>query len=359
MRLATLLLLTTLAAHAQWELQDSHTGSDLRGIRSVGNGIAWASGTEGTVLRTTNDGKDWQRCATPPDADNLDFRGIQAFDTNSAIVMSSGKGPLSRLYETTDACQTWALLRTNDDDDGLWDALVFKSPAAGELVGDPVKGHFVVFSHIGPNWLSSWIREDDDPFAPSAREGEAAFAASNSSVLSFSRRDFMLGTGGVHGSRVIFFHEQFVKGSRDALELVQDTSNVPIAIGKESTGIFSLGMKDRQNIVAVGGDFIEPDESSRTAAFTSDGGRTWHPAGTLPHGFRSSVAYNPAAKTWITVGPNGTDISQDDGKNWLPLKPSAGEQPDADKNWNALSLPYVVGPNGRIGKLRPTVLNPR
>ena len=42
-----------------------------------------------------------------------------------------------------------------------------------------------------------------------------------------------------------------------------------------------------------------------------------------------------------TVGPNGTDISTDDGRNW-----------------RALSLPYVIGPHGRIGVLRPSALNP-
>ena len=49
----------------------------------------------------------WQGCAIPPGAEKLDFRGIQAFDENTAIVMSSGKGDLSRLYKTTDGCRTW------------------------------------------------------------------------------------------------------------------------------------------------------------------------------------------------------------------------------------------------------------
>jgi len=65
-----------------------------------------------------------------------------------------------------------------------------------------------------------------------------------------------------------------------------------------------------------------------------------------------------AAKTWITVGPNGTDISTDDGRNWRALHPDPAlhEAPDADRDWNALSLPFVVGPHGRIGKLNPQAL---
>ncbi len=87
-------------------------------------------------------------------------------------------------------------------------------------------------------------------------------------------------------------------------------------------------------------------------------GKTWQPAQTPPHGYRSAVAYDPTAKTWITVGPNGTDISTDDGKNWRALHPDPAlhEAPDADRNWNALSLPFVVGPHGRIGKLDEATL---
>jgi hypothetical protein len=81
-------------------------------------------------------------------------------------------------------------------------------------------------------------------------------------------------------------------------------------------------------------------------------------AQTPPHGFRSAVAYDATTKTWITVGPNGTDISTDDGRNWRSLKPASIDAPDADRNWNALSLPFAVGPKGRIGKLRADAVRP-
>ncbi len=80
---------------------------------------------------------------------------------------------------------------------------------------------------------------------------------------------------------------------------------------------------------------------------------------TPPHGYRSAVAYDSKFKTWITVGPNGTDISTDDGRNWRALHPDPkyNDTPDADQHWNALSLPYAVGPHGRIGTLRPNALS--
>jgi hypothetical protein len=100
-----LLFAFSSSGSAQWRMQDSHTSADLRGIHSIGNGIAWASGTNGTVLRTADDGEHWQACTKPSGAEGLDFRGIQAFDANTAIVMSSGKGDLSRLYKTVDGCK--------------------------------------------------------------------------------------------------------------------------------------------------------------------------------------------------------------------------------------------------------------
>ncbi|HKO19478.1 MAG TPA: hypothetical protein VJU82_11390, partial [Acidobacteriaceae bacterium] len=156
-----------LPLQAQWAIQDSRTTADLRGIHALGNGIAWASGTQGTVLRTTNDGKDWQRCATPPDADHLDFRGIQAFDADTAIVMSSGKGPLSRLYKTTDACAHWTLLFTNPDPEGFWDAITADA-AEGIVIGDPVDGKFAAFASIN-NGHQRWFPFQAPDRAPTVK----------------------------------------------------------------------------------------------------------------------------------------------------------------------------------------------
>ncbi len=93
------LLVACGVLRAQWEIQDSGTSADLRGI-SVDGGVAWASGSNGTVLRTEDGGYLWQACAVPPGAEHLDFRGIQAFDADTAIVMSS----VTEMYSHRLAC---------------------------------------------------------------------------------------------------------------------------------------------------------------------------------------------------------------------------------------------------------------
>src|SRR5271163_3385664 len=139
-----LLLTATLTCHAQFDIEESHTTASLRGIHNVGGGVAWASGTNGTVLRTEDGGYLWQTCNIPPGAEKLDFRGIQAFDENAAIVMSSGPGDQSRLYKTTDGCQTWKLLFTNPDPTGFVDAIT-ASRFGATVLGDPVNRQFEIF----------------------------------------------------------------------------------------------------------------------------------------------------------------------------------------------------------------------
>ena len=334
-------LCTPSAASAQFTLQDSTTTASLRGISSPGNGVAWASGTNGTVLRTEDSGFVWQGCATPPGADKLDFRGVQALDAQIALVMSSGKGDLSRVYKTTDGCRTWTLVFTNPDPDGFFDAIQTMPLARTAVLGDPVGGAFPIFRI--PDSVAGDVHRETLP----AMAGEAAFAASNEAMLLANAADACAVTG---GAQVEFVCRQGQGGQ-------VFRSAIPIA-SSPSSGAFAVRRNPASTaLVVVGGDYTKPAANVRTAAWSADGS-TWIPAETPPHGYRSSVAYEAAAKTWITVGPNGTDISRDDGRNWSPLRPVADDPPDADRDWNALDLPFVVGPHGRIGRLRDGVLRP-
>lgn len=361
-----LICITAAPLHAQWQIQNSGATADLRGIDNVGGGVAWASGTNGTVLRTEDGGYMWQPCAIPPGAEKLDFRGVQAFDANTAIVMSSGTGDLSRLYKTTDGCQTWKLIFTNPDKDGFWDAIYFDRGKWGWLLGDPVKEMFTLYKSDDAG--KTWTKQENKGLKADPKQ-QGAFAASNSSLVGqYTATQFV--SGGAGGAFLYSLnsiktcldcdqaeYRTFQNGSRDLWEC----NRIPVGNASEASGAFSLARNQYLPnhdpmalvIVAVGGDYTKPDESTATAAYSNDQGDTWQPAATPPHGYRSAVAYDPSTKTWITVGPNGTDISTDDGKNWRPIHPDAAlhEAPDADRNWNALSLPYVVGPKGRIGRL--------
>ena len=169
------------SAQQVWVMQDSGTTSGLRGIDSVDGKVAWASGTAGTVLKTVDGGAHWLKCAVPDAAAaSLDFRGVQAWDAVTAIVMASGKGKLSRLYKTKDGCKAWKLIFKNPDKEGFWDALYIDRGQYGYLLGDPVKDRFALY--LSDDKGKSWTRQINKGLrAQSGAEG--AFAASNSSIV--------------------------------------------------------------------------------------------------------------------------------------------------------------------------------
>jgi photosystem II stability/assembly factor-like uncharacterized protein len=332
------MVIAATSGYAQWTLQRSNTTASLRGIHNVGGGVVWASGTQGTVIHTIDGGQTWQTCAVPPGAEKLDFRGIQAFDRKIAIVMSSGTGDLSRLYKTIDACRTWKLVFRNPDESGFWDAIQFTGPNFGVLIGDQVHAHFPVF--LSTDAGDTWQQLDPKTLA-TADKNQSFFAASNTSLLLDAKktRFYMITGGGTTALITVDLHPPAVSYTH------------PDLASGETAGGFSLASRmdgAKLVMVAVGGDYKAPDRAVGTAAFNIDG--QWHASDTPPSGYRSAVACY-TGKTWITIGPNGTDVSTDEGRNWHALKPAAPEAPDADKNWNALSLPFAAGPNGRIGKL--------
>jgi hypothetical protein len=319
-------------------MQDSHSTASLRGIHAVNDSVAWASGTNGTILRTQDGGALWQRCATPAGAEKLDFRGVWAWDEKNAMVMSSGPGDASRVYQTADGCAHWTEEARNTDRDGFWDALVFQRKdfglpgggKAGVLIGDPVNGRFETRILPGMN---------ADRKTCAAREGEAGFAASNSMLFVFGPQRYVIVTGGRHGPRALLSPLLAYNDSKKDCIAVE----LPLGGGTESSGAFSIFFRDLKHGMVVGGDYKKPDDGTRTAAWTEDGGHHWTAAIKSPHGYRSAVAWYPEANTWIAVGTNGSDLSHDDGKSWHSL--------DDDGKWNALSLPFAVGPGGRIGKI--------
>jgi photosystem II stability/assembly factor-like uncharacterized protein len=271
--------------------------------------VVWASGTQGTVLRTIDGGRTWQPRPIPGAAE-LDFRDIHAVDDRTAYALSIGEGEKSRIYKTGDGGATWTLQYTNRDPKGFLDAIAFTDAEHGLALGDPVGGRFMVLTTAdgGKTW---------NPVAPegmpAAWPGEGAFAASGTCLVVGGDGHAWFGTGGAKMSRV------FRSTDRGRTWTVHES---PIPAGAPSSGIFSLGFHDNDRGIAVGGDYKEPDQSRQVVALTSDGGRTWRrPAGRGPSGYRSAVAFLPGTqgRSLVAVGPSGTDYSIDGGESWRRL----------------------------------------
>jgi photosystem II stability/assembly factor-like uncharacterized protein len=318
-----------------WTVQPSGSTASLRGISAVNANLGWASGSNGTCLRTDDGGAAWQAIIVPGAA-KLDFRGVVAFDHTTAYLMSAGPGDQSQVYRTLDGGSHWNRVLSDPDADGFFDGLAFWDRKRGMVLGDPVGGRFVVLTTADGG--NTWRRQNTPP----ALKGEGAFAASNSSLAlsqSQGRLEAWFGTGGPGAARV--FH------STDGGH-TWSVAATPIRNDSASAGIFSIAFGDTDHGVAVGGDYSKPDQGEHNIAVTSNGGLTWsQPAGSRPAGFRSAVAFLADLGVWITTGTSGSDVSSDGGKTWTEFDSGAFNAIDRISS----GATWAVGPKGRIARL--------
>ena len=167
------------AAPRGYAWHDTPTGSAarLRGLSAVSSTTAWASGSLGTVLRTTDRGATWQSVG-PPGTATLQFRDIEAFDANHAVIQSIGDNPTDfRIYVTADGGQSWTLTFVNQEPTAFYDCMTFFDARRGLAVSDPPDGqHFRVIATEdgGLHWHMTGLQ------MPTALPGEFAFAGAAS-----------------------------------------------------------------------------------------------------------------------------------------------------------------------------------
>lgn len=316
---------------ARWIRYDPGNAASLRGLDVVSREVIWASGTDGTFIRTVDGGRTW-KVGRVKGAEKLDFRDIEAFDAKTAYVLSIGSGTNSRIYKTTDGGENWELQFENKTDEAFFDSIAFWDEQNGMAQSDPVGGRYLLYRTRDAG--RTWTRMPPADM-PAAKKGEAAFAASGTCIVTGGQKRIWLITGGA-AARV------FRSANRGRSWQVAET---PITSGAPGSGIFSIAMWDKKRGVIVGGNYQKPDESTDNLALTTDGGRTWIPARGLG-GYRSGVAYIDK-KTIVAVGSNGSDISFDGGRTWKNLDRG---------NYNAVqslgpAATWAVGPNGMVARL--------
>ena len=287
--LAVLLVAATVSAQSTPRVQISNTTESLRGVSAVSREIAWASGTHGTYLRTTDGGRTWVP-AQVPDAATLDFRAVVAFSADEAFLMSSGSGDQSRIYHTADAGGHWQLQFGNANPKGFFDSMVFWDNTHGIALGDPIPDESgklkfeLLFTEDGLTW-----RPIPPSQLPAALEGEGAFAASNTCVA-------ILDSGKLEGPDPNIWFASGGKAARvfhspDRGKTWQ-AFDTPILHGPDSAGIFSIAFRDALHGVIAGGDYKRPNDDGPNLAFTEDGGKTWKLSDLHPQAFFSAVAYD-------------------------------------------------------------------
>lgn len=327
-----------------WQLLTTPTDTArLRGLSVVSSRVVWASGSEGTILRSVDGGRTVTSVG-PAGTSDLQFRSLYASSAWHAVAVSIGNTPDAfRVYVTDDGGRSWRITQQNTDPSAFYDCATFTSPRVGYILSDPVNGKFGVLKTVDGG--ASW-RVLPDAGMPAARDGEFAFAASGTCIQHDARGNLYIGSGGVDPARVF-------RSSNGGLHWsVQETAVTASA----SAGIFSLSFSQpgfgptAGYGVAVGGDYANPTVTGDDAIWTSDGGRTWRPGSGLG-GYRSGSAWIdwlPFAV--IAVGPTGSDISWNGGRSYTTFDTGSFDGVDC-----VAGACYASGEQGRLARLAVTV----
>ena len=280
----------------------SGKNTSLRGLSVVDETVAWASGSKGWTARSINGGKTWI-WKQIPGYENLDFRDIEAFSANRALLLSAGTPAVILL--TTDGGSVWKEVYRNDSPEIFLDGMDFWDAERGLIYGDPIKSKLVLLktSNGGVNW-----EDISQKNTINLMVGEASFAASGTAIRCDSKGNTWIATGGSKSR--IFYSSDYGNSWK--------VNDCPIIQGKSSTGPFSIAFYTKKIGIAVGGDYLIDSSRVNNLILTRNSGKAWLKPFSSTFGYRSAVEYVSKMRL-IATGPGGTDISNDGGKTWTNL----------------------------------------
>ncbi len=320
------ILTTAFDGHAQTaQINTLVSGNkvSIRGLSVVNNQLIWASGNNGNVARSVDGGKnfDWIKVIG---YEKRDFRDIEAFDENTAIIM--GVDAPAIILKTIDGGKSWKKVLDDSTKGMFLDAMDFSDINNGVVIGDPIDQR--VYLSKTSDQGNTWKRLESNDYAN--KDGEAFFASSGTNIK-------LVGT-----------HIAFVSGGKSSrLFYSKKWYDIPLLQGKESTGGNSIAV-NHGDAVVVGGDFSKDTITAGNCVLINLGkDLIFTQPQTAPHGYRSCVIYL-SKNVLVACGTSGVDLSKDGGKNWELISKESFHVVQKAKKGESV---YLAGSNGRIAKL--------
>jgi len=238
------------------------------------------------------------------DSLNVSFRAVAHVDGTTFGISIVNPALLYKIEKNGEV----SLVYKESHEKVFYDAIAFWNAKEGIAMGDPIDDciSMIVTRDGGNSWQKLSCAQ-----LPQAKEGEAAFAASNTNIAIVGDKTW-IATGG-KASRILY------SADKGHTWTVYET---PIVQGIETTGMYSIDFYDANNGFAIGGDYSKAAINEANKIRTSDGGKTWElVAENAAPGYRSCVQYvpNSNAKALVAVGFKGIDYSNDAGNTWKHL----------------------------------------
>ena len=379
--LAMLACLAPIPQKAQ--AQANHKPPHYRGLCTTPNNTIWISGTQSRILRGQYNAANelhFDTLATP--YTNKDYRDIWAINDQIAVAMSVSDSAV--VIKTTDGGKTWKTVYHNETPGIFLDAIeIDPSTGVGMILGDPLlqdqqsKKHFKAL--LTTDYGNTWINIPDAEWSIPLDTLESFYAASGTSLSIISSRSnpktnshsITVGfAGGGHSPQFHLVQIKYRPNNPEKPWIFNPLPNLSLHFkGGQAWGCYGLTTFQTSKGIAIGGNYTQPnfrgDSTGQIAAYTPNILKQWYPCKTPPHGYRSGIcvstsinkdslfnaffhhknnqcdAFSSAYKMQpaqyffevnhqknlsiaICTGTTGTDISFDEGRNWLPLSKEKG-----------------------------------
>ena len=273
----------------------------IRALEVENDSTCWFAGSKNKFGYTNDYGKTWKENVIKYDTFDLEFRSISV-TTNSIFILSVASPAL--LFKIDKKTLNYKLVYKETNEKAFYDSMQFWDDENGIAVGDPTANCMsIVLTKDGGN---SWKKIACENL-PSSKEGEAAFAASNTNISLVDQKAF-IATGGKEAN--VLVGTDYGKNWKKY--------KTPIIQGEKMTGIFSVNNLSVDTAIIAGGDWSAKQKIENTMAITKDGGNSWQLIENNP-GYISCVQFIPKTKSLVASSTTGIYYSEDLAESWVKI----------------------------------------
>ncbi len=274
--------------------------SSIRAIEIVNDSSIVYAGSKGDLGILTSSGKFIGTKSIITDTIIPHFRAL-AYTKTAVFALNVGNPALLYKYQNNQL----EIVYKEENEKVFYDSMQFFDDLNGIAMGDPTDNCLsILITRDGGNTWGKIKCEN----LPQIKDGEAAFAASNTNIAIVGENAWIV-TG---GKKARVFHTS-------DMGLTWNVYDTPIVQGKSTTGIYSVDFYNEKQGIICGGDYLDKYGNSANKAITVDGGKTWKivAENTSPK-YISCVQYVPETdgKEIFAVSTNGIFYSKNYGQNW-------------------------------------------
>lgn len=300
---SVLSLKLSIFAQDKIEFQDFAIPSSIRAIEVMNDSTLFFAGSNGIFGKLAHN-KVTLDSIINKDGSKPEFRAI-AFNQKNIFILSIGNPAMLFKIDPFQNKMIPELVYMEEHQNVFYDAMTFSKEKIGYAMGDPTEDCFSFIKTVDGG--DTWIKTDCKSL-PKIVPGEAAFAASNSTIKALDNFVWMVSGG--KAARLFISHDEGANW-----KVVQ----TPIVQGKEMTGIYTCDFFDAKTGIIMGGNWDQKSEKIGNKAITNDSGNTWRliADNELPP-YISCVRYvpNTNGKEIVAVSTQGIFKSSDSGEHW-------------------------------------------